>query len=253
MPTGGGASQTAVNRQAGAQTQLAGLVTAGTALLIMLFLAAPMGLMPQATLAAVVVVNSIGLIAPKKFAAVRRVRHMEFRWALAATAGVVLLGTLKGILAAILLSLVALGQQVASPPVYALGRKRGTNVFRRLGPENPDDETFPGLMLARVEGRVFFLNAARIGERLRELTAEAKAKTLAIDLSGVFDLEYSALKALIEGEERLRAEGVTVWLVGLTPSVLEVVRRSPLEATLGRERMHFNVETAVQRYLSISP
>jgi len=246
---GGGTSQTAVNRLAGARSQLAGLVTAAAALLIMLFLAKPMGLMPQATLAAVVVVYSVGLISPKSFQAVLQVRRMEFNWALAAMAGVVLLGTLQGILAAILLSMVALAQQVASPPVYPLGRKRSSNVFRPLGPENPDDETFPGLLLVRVEGRVFFANATRIGERLRQLTAEAKATTVAIDLSAVFDLEYTALKALIEGEARLRAGGVAVWLVGLTPSVLEMVRRSPLAATLGDDRMHFNMEIAVEKFL----
>lgn len=253
MPSGGGASQTAVNRNAGAKSQLAALVTAAAALIIMLFLAGPMGLMPQATLAAVVVYYSVGLISPASFMAVRAVRRMEFRWALAAVAGVLLLGTLKGIMAAILLSLLALAQQAASPPVYALGRKRGTNVFRPSGPENPDDETWPGLLLVRVEGRVFFLNAARIGERLRALIAESRATTVALDLSAVSDLEYTALKALIEGEERMRAQGVTAWLVGLTPAVLEMVRRSPLADTLGGERMHFNLETAVERYLSTSP
>ena len=67
-------------------------------------------------------------------------------------------------------------------------------------------------------------------------------------MSGVFDLEYTALKALIEGEARLRDEGVTVWLVGMTPPVMDVVQRSGLTATLGPERMHFNLETAVAAY-----
>ena len=249
MPSGGGTSQTAVNRQAGAKSQVAELVTAGAALLIMLFLAGPMGLLPQAALAGVVVVYSVGLISLDGFRAVRRVRHLEFWWALAATLGVILLGTLKGIMVAIIVSLVALAQQVASPPVYQVGRKRGTNVFRRLDAEHPEDETFPGLLMVRVEGRVFFANAARIGERLRQLTGETSAQTVAIDMRGVFDLEYTALKALIEGEARLRAEGVTVWLVGLTPAVLEVVQRSGLADTLGHERMYFNMESAVAAYL----
>jgi MFS superfamily sulfate permease-like transporter len=72
---------------------------------------------------------------------------------------------------------------------------------------------------------------------------------VALDLSAVHDLEYTALKMLTEGEERLRADGVQLWLVGLNPGVLEVVRRSPLGARLGREGMHFNLETAVAKYL----
>jgi hypothetical protein len=72
---------------------------------------------------------------------------------------------------------------------------------------------------------------------------------VAIDLSGVFDLEYTALKSLIEAERRFRREGISIWLVGLTPSVLGMVRRTSLGKRLGRERMHFNLEGAVHTYL----
>jgi len=250
MPGGGGTSQTAMNRLSGARTQLAELVTAGATLLTMLLLAGPMGLMPQATLAGVVIVYSVGLIQLDGFRAILRVRRTEFIWALVALAGVLLLGTLKGILVAIIVSIVALAQQVASPPVYVLGRKPGTNVFRRRSDEHPEDEAFSGLLLLRVEGRVFFLNARRIGEKIESLLEEMKPTVVAFDLSGVFDLEYTALKALIEAERRLSEDGVSVWLIGLAPAVLETVQRSPLGATLGRERMHFNLEVAVQKYLS---
>ena len=77
---------------------------------------------------------------PRSFRAILSVRRTEFIWALVAFAGVVLVGTLKGILVAIIVSLFALAYQVADPPVYILGRKRGTNVFRAHSSENPDDE-----------------------------------------------------------------------------------------------------------------
>jgi SulP family sulfate permease len=250
MPSGGGTSQTAVNRVAGARTQLAELVTAGATLLTMLLLAGPMGLMPQATLAGVVIVYSVGLIELDGFRAILQVRRREFIWALVALAGVVLLGTLKGILVAIVVSVLALAQQVATPPVYVLGRKPGTNVFRGRSEEHPEDETFPGLVLLRVEGRIFFLNARRVGEKIEQVLEETKPRVVAVDLSGVFDLEYTALKALIEAEKRLSDHGVSIWLVGLAPSVLETVQRSSLGEMLGRERMHFNLEIAVQKYLS---
>jgi MFS superfamily sulfate permease-like transporter len=96
MPAGGGTTQTAVNRLAGARSQVAEMVTAAAALVTMLLLAPLIGLMPEATLAAVVIVYSIGMIKPAEFRAILRIRRMEFFWALAAFAGVVLLGTLKG-------------------------------------------------------------------------------------------------------------------------------------------------------------
>jgi high affinity sulfate transporter 1 len=250
MAGGGGTTQTAVNREAGARTQLAGVATALFALLTMLLLAPWLGLLPQAALAAVVIVYSIGLIRPEEFRVIRNVRRMEFFWALTAFAGVVLLGTLKGILVAIVVSLAALAHQVADPPVYALGRKRGTNVYRPRSDEHADDETFPGLLLVRPEGRIFFANAQRVAQKLAALMAEAQPKVVALDLSSVPDLEYSALKMLIEAEERQRARGVSLWLVGLNPGVLAVVQRSPLGPHLGHQRMHFNLEIAVEKYLA---
>ncbi len=104
MPAGGGTSQTAVNRRAGARTQVAGLVTAG---------------------AAVVIVYWIGLIQPAEFRDILRIRRMEFLWALAAFAGVVLLGTLKGILLWLMaLNPEALGMVQRSSLGETLGRER---------------------------------------------------------------------------------------------------------------------------------
>ena len=71
---------------------------------------------------------------------------------------------------------------------------------------------------------------------------------LLIDGRSLIDIEYTALKMLIEAEEKLRRQGVTLWVASLTPDVLNVVQQSPLGRTLGRERMFFNVQAAVQRY-----
>ena len=252
MPAGGGTTQTAVNRLAGARTQFAELVTAAVSLATTLLLAPLLALMPQATLAAVVIVYSIGLIRPAEFRAILEIRRTEFSWALTALAGVVLLGTLKGIIVAIVLSLVALASQVADPPVYVLGRKPGTNVFRPRTKEHPEDETFPGLLLLRPEGRVFFANAEHIGQKMRLLVNEAQPQVVVLDLSAVPDLEYTALKALIEGEKRQRENGVSTWLVGLNPGVLQMVQRSSLGQGLGRERMQFSLELAVAKYVELS-
>ena len=249
MAAGGGTTQTAVNRRSGARSQLSGLVTSIAALGTMLVLAPLIGLMPEATLAAVVIVYSVGLIQPGEFREILNVRRMEFTWALVALIGVVLVGTLQGILVAIIVSLVALAHQVSDPPVYVLGRKPGTNVFRPQSSEHPGDETFPGMLMLRPEGRIFFANAQRIGHKITPLIAAAKPKVVALDLAGVFDFEYTALKMLTEAERKLREEeGVAVWLVGVNPGVLAMVRRSPLGETLGRDRMFFNMDLAVAWY-----
>jgi sulfate permease, SulP family len=249
MPGGGGTSQTAVNRLAGARSQLAELVTASMTLVTMLLLGPLIALMPQATLAAVVIVYSVGLIKPKEFRELLRVRRTEFIWAVIAFAGVMLVGTLKGIIVAIIASIVGLAYQVANPPLHVLGRKPGTNIFRPRSEEHPEDEIFPGLLILRPEGRIFFANAEQLTHKIWVEIEKAQPRIVALDMRAVFDLEYTALKMLIAAEQKQREHGIRVWLVGMNPEVLSMIRRSSLGETLGHEGMHFNLESAVTRYL----
>ena len=248
MPAGGGTSQTAVVRAAGGRSQKASLVTAGAAAATMLLLAPLLGLLPNATLAAVVIVYSVGLIQPVEFIAIRKVRTMEFRWAIVATLGVLIFGTLKGILVAIILSLIGLASQTAHPRVSVIGRKRGADVLRPLSPEHPDDETFEGLLILRPEGRLYFANAQDVSEHINVLVAQYQPRVLTLDMSRITDIEYSALQALMEGEKRATERGAVVWLAGLNPGVLEVIRHAGLDKRLGRERLLFNARTAIERY-----
>jgi len=246
LPAGGGATQTAVNRRAGAKTQLATVVTASMALATLLLLAPLIALMPQAALAAVVVAYSVELIKPAEFRAILRVRRTEFFWALIAFAGVIFLGTLQGIVVAVIVSLLVIAQQAYNPPVHVIGRRRGTDVFRPRSDEHPDDETWPGLLILRPEGRLFFANAPRVAETIRPLVERARPAVVLLDCRSVLDIEYTALKMLTEAEERLRGEGTELWLAGCNPEVLRVVRNSKL----GQERMFFNVAEAVKHYES---
>ena len=250
MPGGGGTTQTAVNRLAGARTQMAEVVTAAMALITMLLLAPLIALMPQATLAAVVIVYSVGMIKPEEFREILRVRWTEFIWALIAFAGVMFVGTLKGIIVAIITSIVALAYQVANPPLHVLGRKPGTNVFRPCSNEHPEDETFPGLLILKPEGRIFFANAEQLGHKIWMQIEIAQPRIIAIDLSAVFDLEYTALKMLANAEKKHRERGIRLWLVGMNSEVLSMIQKSSLSEALGREGMHFNLETAMTKYLN---
>lgn len=248
MPAGGGTSQTAVVRAVGGTSQITSLVTAASALAVMLIFAALLGLMPHATLAAVVIFYSVGLIQINEFAAIRKVRTMEFRWALLACIGVLIWGTLQGIVVAIIVSLINLASQATRPRVSVIGRKRGTDVLRPLLPSHPDDETFGELLIIRPEGRIFFINANAISEKMRELIAEYKPKVVVLDMSRVPDIEYSALQMLIEGEKNTAKDGFILWLAGANPEVLAVVRRSGLSDQIGHDRFLFNAREAIKQF-----
>ena len=250
LPSGGGTSQTAVNRNAGARTQIAGLVTAAVVVAVLLFLAPLVHLMPQATLAVIVIVPCVGMIKVPEFLAIWRTRAMEFSWALTAVAGVLLLGTLRGILVAVVLSLLALSLHGSRRPVFVLGRKPGTDVFRPRTKEHAEDESFPGLLMLKTEGMIHFANAQRIGDLVWPLIAEHKPRVVVLDCSAIPDLEYTALKMLNEAEKRMQQSGISLWLAGLNPEPLQLIQKSELGRRLGRARMYFNIDQALRSFLS---
>lgn len=248
FPAGGGTSQTAVNARAGARTQVAELVTVAIALATVLFLSPLISLLPQATLAAVVVVTTLPLLGTAGFRSILAVRRTEFLWALATCAGVVLLGTLRGILVAVAISLLTLICQANHPLVYAVRRKPNTNVFRPQSADHPEDETIPGLLIVRTEGRMTFASAPWVRHRLQALVQQAHPQVVILECSAIPDFEYTALQDLIEAEQKLREGGITLWLTALNPEALNVVNRSGLGKVLTTDRMFFNLRDAVTTF-----
>lgn len=165
-----------------------------------------------------VIATSVGLLKPADFRKVHQAGVREYRWALASFAGVIILGTLQGIVGAVIISMLSLVAGTHDPPVFEIARKPGTDLFR---PREPGDETFPGLLLVRVLGMVYFANGARVVEKLFALVHEANCRVLVLDCSGIPDFEYTGLKVLGDMRPRLPGE---LWLVALTPHALEVVR-----------------------------
>jgi MFS superfamily sulfate permease-like transporter len=145
-------------------------------------------------------------------------------------------------------SLMGLLYESNHPLVYVLGRKPGTDIFRPRSPDHNSDETFPGLLILRTEGRVYFANAQRIGDKMWPMVREATPQVVLIDCSAIPDIEYTALEMLRAGEEKLRQEGVTLWLAGLNPEALRVIQKSLLGEVLGRQRMFLNTQQAVEAY-----
>lgn len=247
MPAGGGTSQTAVVRAVGGQSQKSSFVTAIASVATMLVLAPLVSLLPNAVLAAIVIVYSVGLIQIPEFAAIHQVRRMEFHWALAAFLGVLVFGTLQGIVVAIILSLVGLAAQATNPQVHVIGRKRGEDVLRPQNARHPEDETFAGLLILRPEGRLFFANAQMVEERINAEVARHAPKVLVLDLSRVFDIEYSALEMLTGLEHRMWIQGVTVWLAGMNPAVKDSLGAGGLIDALGAQRIFPDLRAAIRQ------
>ena len=247
LPAGGGTSQTAIVDSAGARSQMAQLVNAVVVLLTLLLLARAISLLPQAALGSLILMASISMIKPEAFRSIVRVRRMELAWALVTLAGVIFIGTLEGILIAVTISILTLFYQANHPPVYAVAYNREKGIFRRAG-EHASDETFPGLLILRTEGRLTFANAANAREKMQALVAQTQPRVIVLECSAIPDIEYTALVMLTEAEQNMRARGVTLWLAAVNPDLLKTIERSPLGAALGHERMFFNLPKVLEAW-----
>ena len=207
MPAGGGTSQTAVNDSAGARSQVAGLVTAAVVVATLLFLAPLFGLMPHPTLAAVVVIASIGLISPAEFRSILKIRSMEFRWALIAMVGVLLLGTLKGILVAVLVSLIALMVRGSRHPFCPGTKARHQRVPPPLAGASGGRD-LPRPAAAPAGRRDILCQCPATGPADAGTASKSSTpRVLVLDLRAVPELEYTALRMLTDGEEKIRENG----------------------------------------------
>jgi SulP family sulfate permease len=245
LPAGGGASQTSVADAAGARSQLAQWINAAVVLLTLLVLSSAIALLPLAALGAVIVVAALHMIEIESFRAIARIRRDELMWAVVTLVGVILIGTLEGILIAVVISILTLIYQANHPPVYAVAYNREKDIFRRAG-EHESDETYPGLLMLRTEGRLTFANAANAAEKMHALVVQTEPQVIVLECSGIPDIEYTALSMLTEAEEKLRARGVSLWLAAVNPDLLILIERAPLGAALGHTRMFFNLHKALE-------
>ena len=250
MPAGGGTSQTAVANGAGVHTQLAQWISAAAVLATLLVASRAIALLPQPALAAVMVVTAITMIKPATFYAIAAVRRDELMWSFATVVGVIALGTLYGVLVAVAISMLTLAYQANHPPVYAMAYNREKAIFRRAG-EHKSDVTYAGLLMLRVEGRLSFANADNARDKIRDLVVSADPRVVVIECSGILDIEYTALLMLVDAERHMREAGCELWLAAINPGLLKIIERSPLGEALGKKRMFFNLDKALEAWLQL--
>ena len=231
FPAGGGLSQTAVNRGAGARSQVAGVTTALVVVLTLLFLTPLFENLPQATLGAVVIVAVAGLVDLAALGRIRRLRFRDYALALVALAGVLVLGVLQGVLLAVVVSMLTLLHGTNHPPIEVLGRRPGSGHWRDLD-RHPGGETVPGLLVLRPLALIYFGNGPRLRRRLLDLVdaADPPPRVLLLDFDAVPDIDVTALDIVDSLDADLRRRGVTLWLTNLNARPLDMLRRHPAAA-----------------------
>lgn len=215
FPVTGADSRTAVNNSMGGKSQLVGIVAGATMLLILFFLTGPLAYVPNAALAAVIIVSAVGLF---DFATLRKLAEMsriELVFSVGTTLGVLFLGVLPGVMVAAVLSLVKLLALTSRPRDGVLGRVPDMKGFHPCM-EYPDARTIPGLLLYRFEADVVFFNADYFKERVLAAVAEAEepVEWVVVDLSPINAVDVTALQKFDELQEQLHVRGIELGVAG---------------------------------------
>jgi len=211
FPVTGADSRTAVNNAMGGKTQLVGIVAAGTMLLILFFMTEPLGFVPTAALAAVIMVSAVGLFDFKELRDLYEISHRELVLSVTTTLGVLILGVLPGVLLAVALSLFWLLTVVSRPHDGVLGRVKGIKGFHNIA-DFPGATTIPGLILYRFEANLVFFNADYFRDRLRATiaAAETPVEWVVVDASSINVIDITALQKIDELREELAAQGIVL-------------------------------------------
>lgn len=233
-PVAGGLSQSSVNDKAGAKTPLALVFASVTIGLCLMFLTGMLYNLPNVVLAAIVLVAVKGLINIGELRHVWRVSRFEFGVAMVAFAGVLLLGILKGVIVAVLVSMLLLIRRAAHPHVAFLGRIPGTRSYSDME-RNADNEAVPGALMFRVEASLLYFNGEHVRDavwqKIRSNSGTLSLVVCDLSTSPVVDLAGARMLAQLHGD--LKAAGIRLRLVGAHAAVRDILRAEGLEESIG--------------------
>ena len=247
---GASGSRTAVNDDMGARSQIAALVAASTVLLILLFLTEPVQYLPKAVLGAVIVFAAIGLVDPQSWRALRAVDPVELAIAGVTTACVVVFGVLEALGVAVGLSVIDTVRRSARPHdavlgwVERLGRYGDVSLHRTA-------RVTPGVVVYRLDDRLFFANARYFEARVREAIRAARAPVswLVFDAEAVTHADSTGLDALEQLTKALRDDEITLVVARLRTRMQEQFELSGLSKTIGADHFYPTVHAAVEAFV----
>ena len=251
-PTTGGFSRTAVNDQAGAQTNLAAIFSAGIIALTLLFLTPLFYFLPKAVLAAIVMVAVFGLIEWEEVVHLWHVDRTDL-----ALMGVTFVATLglgieQGILTGVIVSLIAVIYQTSQPHTAIMGRLPDTSTYRNLR-RNPEALTKSHVVIVRMDANLYFANASAFKDLVLEVDVKSPAlQTIVIDMYPVNRIDSTGVEALEEVIETCRRHEVAVLLAGVKGPVRDVLDDAGVSKDLGDGNFFLEIHAAVQRAESIA-
>ena len=245
FPVAGGLSQSAVNDKAGAKTPLALVIASAVIAICLLCLTGLLRNLPNVVLAAIVLVAVRGLFDVAALRRLWRISRFEFAVAMVALVGVLLLGILKGVLLAVVASLLVLLAAVARPHIAFLGRIPGTRRFSDLE-RHPDNERAPGVLIFRVEGSLLYFNVEHVRDAVwLRIEADPSLRLVICDLSNAPRVDLSGAAMLGTLCEDLEKRGMRLRIVEAHAKPRDLLRAAGLEERTGYFGRHISVDQAL--------
>jgi len=245
----GSLSKTSVAMAAGARTQIANLVAAVFCFLTLVLLTPLFRGMPHPALAAIVIAAMLHLSKPGYLRDLLARDRQEFAVAAIVVAGELTLGVLEGIALGVALSLLMLIYRTSHPQGAALGQLPGEEAYRDIR-RHPEALTFPGLLIWRVGGDLFFASIGRLDEALKAALAANRppAKQVLLDADSVNFIDTSACDALLNSIKELQSQGITFAFARVRDEVRERLRLAGIEAVIGSTNFYERVTDGVRAW-----
>jgi high affinity sulfate transporter 1 len=245
-------SRTAVAEQSGAKSQVTGLIGAGIVAALLLFFNGLLADLPQATLAAVVIVAAISLMDWGILVRYARVRRSALLICLAATLGVILFGVLWGILVAVILAIMVFFKRNWWPHGAVLGKSKADHTWHSVE-DFPGAHEIPGVVVFRWEAPLFFANSGMFRDRVRAIVKERAPSWVILQCEAVTDIDVTAAEMLEELDKELNRAGVHLAFAELRQRLQELVLKYGLFETLDRGHFYPSLKAAVRAVREMGP
>lgn len=247
---GGGMSGTAANDSSGAHSQLSTIASSICVALTLAYLLPLIQNLPEAVLGAIVVHAVAHLVDVSSLRYYARLHIGSLLAALIALLGVLQMGILKGLIFAVGMTLVALMQRLSASQDSVLGRLPGTDNFADVA-RHPEAEHIPHLLIFRPNGMIFFANANRIRNHIRELTRlqPTPPRAVLINLEASPQVDLTSLEMLEQLRDELQQLGIKIYFARVADRVHDLFERSGFLDRVGRDRIFPGVDLAVKAFL----
>jgi high affinity sulfate transporter 1 len=245
----GSLSKTSVAMAAGAHTQLANLVAAVFCFLTLIFLTPLFRGMPHPALAAIVIAAMLHLSKPDYLRDLLARSRLEFALAAIVIAAELTLGVPQGILLGVALSLLVLIYRTSHPQGAVLGQLPGTEAYRDVR-RHPEAIIFPGLLIWRIGGDLFFASVGHLDEGLRAALAASHptAKHVLLDADSVNFADTTGCDTVLNAIKELQSQGITFAFARVRDEVRERLRLGGVEAVVGPANFYERVTDGVRAW-----